>query len=79
MGTACRSGIIAKLEKARDATSEVEQEKLYGELPERTYEQEPDARSLATLASLNLVSDSLHGFQMMPDTYMRMEQAWLQK
>ena len=71
--------IVAKLEKARDATSEVEQEKLYGELQYDTYQQEPTAMPIATLASLNLVSDSLHGFQMMPDTYMRMEQAWLQK
>jgi peptide/nickel transport system substrate-binding protein len=72
-------GTIAKLEKARAATSEVEQQKLYGELQEDTYETEPVALSIATLASLNLVSDSLHGFQMMPDTYMRMEQVWLQK
>jgi peptide/nickel transport system substrate-binding protein len=71
--------LLAKLEKARDSTSEAEEQKLYGELQEDTYEQEPMAMSIATLASLNLVSDSLHGFQYLPDTFMRMEQVWLQK
>lgn len=74
-----RSEAIAKLEQARNSTSEAEQEKLYGELQYDTYFKEPVAQSIVTLASLNLVSNSLHGFQMLPDTYMRMEQAWLQK
>jgi peptide/nickel transport system substrate-binding protein len=73
------ASVVAKLERARAATSAAEQEKLYGELQYDTYFKEPVAQSIVTLASLNLVSESLHGFQMMPDTFMRLEQAWLQK
>ncbi len=43
------------------------------------YWQEAIFMPVVNLVSLNLVSDSLRGFQVMPNAFVRMEQVWVQR
>lgn len=73
------SKILAAFEKASFSTNEEEKAKLWRKVQYATYWEEPLAMPIVNLVSLNLASDSLHGFQVLPSTYLRMERAWVQK
>lgn len=70
--------IVAKLKKAALSTSETERAKLFGELQYESYWQQAQLMPIMNLVSLNLVSDRLRGFEVLPSTTIRFERAWLQ-
>jgi len=59
--------------------SESERAALFSELQYDAYQKEALFMPVVNLVSLNLVSDSVRGFQVMPNTLIRMEQVWLQQ
>jgi peptide/nickel transport system substrate-binding protein len=65
---------IAKLSVTADPS---EREKLIHELQEEVYLKEPSWIPTINLVTLNLVSDSLHNFNDLPNGHTRMEEAWL--
>jgi peptide/nickel transport system substrate-binding protein len=71
--------IVGLLRKATTSTGEALRTKLFGELQYDSYFQEPVAQVIVNLVTLNLVSNSLHGFQVLPNSFTRMELAWVQK
>jgi peptide/nickel transport system substrate-binding protein len=70
---------VAKAEKAAPATDEAERGQLYSELQHDAYQKEALFMPVVDLVSLNLVGDSVRGFEVMPNTLIRMERVWLQQ
>lgn len=73
------STILKKLAQAMAARSERDRSKLFGEVQYESYWQEAQLMPLVNLVSLNLVSDQLRGFQVLPSRSIRFELAWLAK
>jgi peptide/nickel transport system substrate-binding protein len=65
---------IAKLGVTSDPAT---RERLIHELQEEVYLKEPTWIPTINLVTLNLVSDSLHNFNDLPNGHTRMEEAWL--
>jgi peptide/nickel transport system substrate-binding protein len=78
-GPPASKGFVAKAERATSSASEAERPALFSELQNEAYQKEALFVPIANLVSLNLVGDSVRGFQVMPNTFIRMEQVWLQK
>jgi peptide/nickel transport system substrate-binding protein len=70
---------VSRLNEAQGSPSEALRQKLFRELQYEGYQEEALFMPVVDLVSLNLVSDSLRGFQVLPSTTLRLEQAWLQK
>ena len=71
--------VVAQLQQAVTSPSEAERRKLFEEIQYETYWQEASFMVTANLASLNLISNSLHGFQVALTSNIHMEQMWLGK
>ncbi|MGA8355223.1 MAG: ABC transporter substrate-binding protein [Solirubrobacteraceae bacterium] len=78
-GPPASAKVVAQLQKATVSPNEEERRKLFEEIQYETYWQEADFMTIANLVSLNLVSDSLRGFQVVSTSNVRMDQLWLQK
>ncbi len=70
---------VAKAEKVTSSSNEAERTKLFGELQEMAYWKEAIFMPIVDLASFNLTSDSVRGFQALPTTWVPMQLVWLQK
>lgn len=70
---------VAKAEKATSSSNEEERAKLFGELQEMAYWKEALYMPVVDLASFNLASDSVRGFQALPNTFVPMQLVWLEK
>jgi peptide/nickel transport system substrate-binding protein len=70
---------VARLNEADTSPSESLRQKLFRELQYEGYQEEALFMPVINLVSLNLVSDSLRGFQVLPSSTLRLEQVWLQK
>jgi ABC-type transport system substrate-binding protein len=72
------SRLKALLEKVYTPISASERQKLYGEIQEASYSAElANWMPYIDLTSLNLVSDQLRGYSVMPSGHVRWEQVWL--
>jgi peptide/nickel transport system substrate-binding protein len=69
---------VAKAERAATATDEAQRGRLYSELQYDAYQKEALFMPIVNLVSLNLVGDSVRGLEVMPNTFIRMEQVWMQ-
>jgi peptide/nickel transport system substrate-binding protein len=69
---------VAELVDASTTTSEAEKRKLFSELQYQTLWQEALFLPIVNLVSLNLVSDKVRGYQVLPNLNIRWERAWLQ-
>jgi peptide/nickel transport system substrate-binding protein len=78
-GPPASAAFLAKAGKASLSESESERAALFSELQYDAYQKEALFMPVVNLVSLNLVSDSVRGFQVMPNTLIRMEQVWLQQ
>jgi peptide/nickel transport system substrate-binding protein len=78
-GPPASAKFLAGLEEATSSPSEATRAKLFAQLQYEGYWQEALFMPVVNLVSLNLVSNSLRGFQELPSSTLRMEQAWLQK
>jgi peptide/nickel transport system substrate-binding protein len=67
----------AKIAKVNVAWDPATRERLIHELQEEVYLKEPTWIPTINLATFNLVSDSLHNFNDLPNGHTRMEEAWL--
>jgi peptide/nickel transport system substrate-binding protein len=70
---------VAMTEKASTATDEAERARLFGEMQYDAYQKEALFMPVVDLVSLNLVGDSVRGLEVLPNTFIRMEQVWLQQ
>ncbi len=69
--------IISKLQIARESNSPAEREKLFGEIEYQTYFEEALFIPGVTLVTINLVSESVRGFQAIPNLSVRWNEVWL--
>jgi peptide/nickel transport system substrate-binding protein len=70
---------VTQLEEAASSPSEAKRATLFAKLQYEGYWEEALFMPVVNLVSLNLVGESLRGFQELPSSGLRMEQAWLQK
>lgn len=78
-GPPASARFVARLSEADASTSETVRQKLFRELQREGYWEEALWLPLTSLVSLNLVNDSVRGFQVLPTSTVRLEQVWLQK
>lgn len=78
-GPPASPAFLKGLEEATSAPSEATRAGLFAKLQYEGYWEEALFMPVVNLVSLNLVSNSLRGFQELPSSSLRMEQAWLQK
>lgn len=67
----------ANIEKEEVATNLSERRKLFEQIQYESYVEDPYMIPIVNLVSLTLVSDSLRGFEVLPNEGVRMEEAWL--
>jgi peptide/nickel transport system substrate-binding protein len=70
---------VKRLHEASTASNDATRAKLFAKLQYQGYWEEALFMPVVNLVSLNLVSESLRGFQELPSSTLRMEQVWLQK
>lgn len=78
-GPPASAKFVAKLEGATSSSSQVQRQKLFKELQYEGYWQEALFLPIVNLVSLNLVSESLRGFQELPSISLPLQQAWIAK
>jgi peptide/nickel transport system substrate-binding protein len=78
-GPPASARFVARLNEADASTSETVRQKLFRELQREGYWEEALWLPVTTLVSLNLVNDSVRGFEVLPTSTVRLEQVWLQK
>ncbi|MGA8355222.1 MAG: ABC transporter substrate-binding protein [Solirubrobacteraceae bacterium] len=70
--------VVSELKQAVTSPGEDERRRLFESIQYETYWQEAFFMPIVNLVSLNLISDSLHGFQVLSTTDTHMEEMWLQ-
>ncbi len=78
-GPPASTRFVTQLHEATSSPSEAKRSELFAKLQYEGYWEEALFMPVVNLVSLNLVSESLRGFQELPSSSLRMEQAWLQK
>jgi peptide/nickel transport system substrate-binding protein len=70
---------VKLIREAVSATSEAERKRLFGEVQRLVSLEEAPMDVIAELPSRTLVSDAVHGFDVLPGNFMPYEGVWLQK
>jgi peptide/nickel transport system substrate-binding protein len=69
--------VLAELAAARESGNEAEREKLFKEIQYQTYYEEAFFIPIVNLVTLNLASNNVRGFQVMPSILMHWNEVWL--
>jgi peptide/nickel transport system substrate-binding protein len=69
--------LASLLDKAHVATSQQDRTKLWQEVQELSYAKEPSWMPVINLSALNVVSESLHNYDVLLNGHSRMEEVWL--